>query len=127
MLTVADNQKIRHLQEIELLHTIFQSFSFTLYKSYTFPLIQTFCARPNSFHLRVDCSLCNTRRKPLATKIQCYTVLISLRLSHEIIRMQFSSRTLKMVRTYFLDSGSVTKKNIYHLYVKKIKIAKLGN
>ena len=56
--------------------TILQSFSFTLYKSYTCPLIQTFCATPNSFHLRPDCSLCNTTLKPLTTKIQCYTVLI---------------------------------------------------
>ena len=30
---------------------------------------------------------------------------------HEIIRMQFSSRTLKIVTT-FLDRGSVTKKNM---------------
>ena len=56
--------------------TILQSFSFTLYKSYTCPLIQTFCASPNSFHLRADCSLCNTTLKPLTTKIQCYSVLI---------------------------------------------------
>ena len=56
--------------------TILQSFSFTLYKSYTCPLIQTFCASPNSFHLRADCSLCNTTVKPLTIKIQCYTVLI---------------------------------------------------
>ena len=56
--------------------TILQSFSFTLYKSYTCPLIQTFCASPNSFHLRADCSLCNTTLKPLTTKRQCYTVLI---------------------------------------------------
>ena len=48
---------------------IFQSFSFTLY-------IQTFCASPNSFHLRADCSLYNTTLKPLRTKIQSYTVLI---------------------------------------------------
>ena len=39
-------------------------------------LILTFCASPSSFHLRADCSLCNTTRKPLTTKIQCYTVLI---------------------------------------------------
>ena len=45
-------------------------------KSYTCPLIQTFCASPNSFHLRADCSLCNTTLKPLTTKRQCYTVLI---------------------------------------------------
>ena len=38
--------------------------------------IQTFCDSPNSFHLRADCSLCNTTLKPLTTKIQCYTVLI---------------------------------------------------
>ena len=67
---------MRHLQEIELVSTILQSFSFTLYKSYTCPLIQTFCASPNSFHLRADCSLCNTTLKPLTTKIQCYSVLI---------------------------------------------------
>ena len=49
----------------------------TLYKSYTCPLIQTFCSSPNSFHLRADCSFCcNTTLKPLTTKIQCYTVLI---------------------------------------------------
>ena len=48
---------------------ILQSFSFTLY-------IQTFCASPNSFHLRADCSSYNTTLKPLKTKIQCYTVLI---------------------------------------------------
>ena len=70
------NQMIRHLQEIELVPNILQSFSFTLYKSYICPLIQTFCASPNSFHLRADCSLCNTTLKPLTTKIQCYTVLI---------------------------------------------------
>ena len=70
------NQKIRHLQEIELVPTILQSFSFTLYKSYTCPFIQTFCASPNSFHLKADCSLCNTSLKPLTTNIQCYTVLI---------------------------------------------------
>ena len=40
------------------------------------PLIQTFCASPNSFHLGADCSLCNTTLKPLTTKIQCYSVLI---------------------------------------------------
>ena len=40
------------------------------------PLIQTFCASPNSFHLRADYSLCNTTLKPLTTKIQCYSVLI---------------------------------------------------
>ena len=56
--------------------TILRSFSFTLHKSYTCPLIQRFCASPNSFHLRADCSLCNTTLKPLTTKIQCYTVLI---------------------------------------------------
>ena len=56
--------------------TILQSFSFTLYKSYTCPLIQTFCASPNSFHLRADCSLCNTTLKPLTTKIQCYTAVL---------------------------------------------------
>ena len=44
--------------------------------SYTCPVIQTFCASPNSFHLRADCSLCNTTLKPLTAKIQCYTVLI---------------------------------------------------
>ena len=56
--------------------TILQPFSFTLYKSYTCPLIQTFCASPNSFHLRADCSLCNTTLKPLTTKIQCYTAVL---------------------------------------------------
>ena len=45
-------------------------------KSYTCPLIQTFCASPNSFHLRADCSLCNTTLKPLTTKIQCYTAVL---------------------------------------------------
>ena len=41
---------MRHLQEIELVvPTILQSFSFTLYESCTCPLIQTFCASPNSF------------------------------------------------------------------------------
>ena len=49
--------------------TIPQSFSFTLY-------IQTFCASPNSFHQRADCSPYNSTLKPLKTKIQCYTVLI---------------------------------------------------
>ena len=47
-------------------------FFYSLYS----PLIQTFCASPNSFHLRADCSLCNTTLKPLTTKIQCYSVLI---------------------------------------------------
>ena len=56
--------------------TFLQSFSFTLYNSYTCPLIQTFCASPNSFHLRTDCSLCNTTLKPLTTKIQCYTAVL---------------------------------------------------
>ena len=65
-----------HPQEIELVPTILQSFSYTLYKNYTCPLIQTFCATPNSFYLRADCSLCNTTLKLLTTKIQCYTVLI---------------------------------------------------
>ena len=55
---------------------ILQSFSFPLYKSYACPLIQTFCASPNSFHLRADCILCNTTPKPLTTKQKCYTVLI---------------------------------------------------
>ena len=36
--------------------------------------------------------------------------------TYEIIRMQFSSRTLKIVRT-FLDRGSATKKINYHLSV----------
>ena len=58
--------------------TILQSFSFTLYKSYTCPLMQTFCASPNGVHLRelTVYSLCNTTRKPLTTKIKCYSVLI---------------------------------------------------
>ena len=56
--------------------TTLQSFSFSLFKSYTCPLIQTFCASPNSFHLRADCSLCNTTLKPLTTKIQCYTAVL---------------------------------------------------
>ena len=56
--------------------TILQLFSFTLYKSYTWPLIQTFCASPNSFHLKADCSLWNTTHKPLTTKIQCYTAVL---------------------------------------------------
>ena len=70
------NRKIRQLQEIDLVPTILQSFSFTLYKSYTCPLMQTFFASPNSFHLRADCSLCTTTLKPLTTKKNCYTVLI---------------------------------------------------
>ena len=45
-------------------------------KSYTCPLILTFCASPNSFHLRADCSLCNTTLKPLTTKIQGYTAVL---------------------------------------------------
>ena len=45
-------------------------------KSYTCPLIETFCASPNSCHLRADCSLCNTTHKPLTTKIQCYTAVL---------------------------------------------------
>ena len=45
-------------------------------KSYTCPLILTFCASPNSFHLRADCSLCNTTPKPLMTKIQCYAAVL---------------------------------------------------
>ena len=36
----------------------------------------TFCASPNSFHLRADCSLCNTTLKPLTTKIQGYTAVL---------------------------------------------------
>ena len=56
--------------------TILQSLSFTLCKSYTCPLIETFCASPSSFHLRADCSLCNTTVEPLTIKIQCYIVLI---------------------------------------------------
>ena len=39
-------------------------------------LIQTLCTSRNIFHLRADCSLCNTTLKPLITKIQCYRVLI---------------------------------------------------
>ena len=38
--------------------------------------MQTFCTSPKSFHLRADCSLCDTTLKPLTTKIQCYTALI---------------------------------------------------
>ena len=58
---------------------------------------------------RICCCLCK----------DCHT--------YEIIRMQFSSRTLKIVRT-FLDRGSVTKKLFTILvYIKKRKIAKLGN
>ena len=56
--------------------TILQSYSFTLYESYTCPFIQPFCASPNSFHLRADCSSCNSTLKSLTTKIQCYRVLI---------------------------------------------------
>ena len=41
--------------------------------------------------------------------------------------MKFSSKTLKIVRT-FLDRGSVTKKKLFTIlvYIKKRKIAKLG-
>ena len=48
------------------------------------------------------------------------------RLSQEIIRMQFRSRPVKIVRT-FLGHGSVTKKLFSILvYIEKYKIAKLG-
>ena len=54
---------------------LYYSSVISFYSLYS-PLIQTFCASPNSFHLRADCSLCNTTLKPLTTKVQCYTVLI---------------------------------------------------
>ena len=43
-------------------------------------------------------------------------------------RIRFSSRTLKIVRT-FLDRGSVTKKKLFTIlvYIKKREIPKLGN
>ena len=61
---------------VELVPTILQSFSFTPYKSYPWTLIQPFCASPNSFHLRADCSLCSTTLMPLTTKMQCYTAVL---------------------------------------------------
>ena len=79
-----------HPQEIELVPTILQSFSFTLYKSYTCPLIQTFCASPNSFHLRADCSLCNTTLKPLTTKIHCYTAVLIYSTCNQINTSSYS-------------------------------------
>ena len=72
--------------------------------------------------------LCNTsfRFIPQRSRICCCLC----KDCHTIIRMQFSSRTLKIVRT-FLDRGSVTKKiYIFTILVyikKKRKIAKLGN
>ena len=45
-------------------------------KCYICPLIQSFCASPNSFRLRADCSLCNTTPKPMTTKKQCYTAVL---------------------------------------------------
>ena len=42
------------------------------------------------------------------TALKQNLLLFMQRMSHEIIRMQFFSRTLKIVRT-FLDRGSVTK------------------
>ena len=48
------------------------------------------------------------------------------RLSHEIIRIQFFSKPLKIVRT-LLGHGSVTWKKTILVYIEKCKIAKLGN
>ena len=39
---------------------VLQSFSFTLYKSYTCPLIHTFCASPIGVHLRELTVVCAT-------------------------------------------------------------------
>ena len=50
--------------------------SFIFFYSLYSPLIQTFFASSNSFHLRADCGLCNTTLKPLTTQIQCYSVSI---------------------------------------------------
>ena len=50
--------------------------SFIFFYSLYSPLIQTFFASSNSFHLRADCGLCNTTLKPLTKQIQCYSVLI---------------------------------------------------
>ena len=70
------------LQEIKLVPaTILQSFSFTLYSKELHLSINTeFCASPNNFHLRADCSLCNTTLKPLTTKnnaTQSYFILLA--------------------------------------------------
>ena len=45
-----------HLQEIELVLTILQSFSFTLSKSFTCP----FCTSPSGVHLRELTVVCAT-------------------------------------------------------------------
>ena len=83
--------------------TILQSFSFTLYKSYTCPLIQTFCASPNSFHLRADCSLCNTTLKPLTTKIQCYTAVLIYSTCNQIKTSSCSSSYSRYYELVYLS------------------------
>ena len=49
-----------HLQEIQLVPTILQTFSFTLYKRDTCPLVQAFCASPKGVHLRELTVICVT-------------------------------------------------------------------
>ena len=72
-------------------------------KSYTCPLIQTFCASPNSFHLRADCSLCNTTIKPLATKIQCYTAVLIYSTCNQIKTSSFSSSYSRYYELVYLS------------------------
>ena len=82
---------------------ILQSFSFPLYKSCACPLIQTFCASPNSFHLRTDCSLCNTTLKPLTTKIQCYTAVLIYSTCNQIKTSSCSSSYSRYYELVYLS------------------------
>ena len=72
-------------------------------KSYTCPLIQTFCASPNSFHLRADCSLCNTTLKPLTTKIQCYTAVLIYSTCNQIKTSSCSSSYSRYYELVYLS------------------------
>ena len=77
---------------------ILQSFSFT-----TCPLIQTFCATPSSFHLRADCSLCNTTIKPLTTRVQCYTAVLIYSTCNQIKTSSCSSSYSRYYELVYLS------------------------
>ena len=72
-------------------------------KSYTCPLIQTFCTSPNSFHLRADCSLCKTTLTSLTTKIQCYTAVLIYSTCNQIKTSSCSSSYSRYYELVYLS------------------------
>ena len=69
-------------------------------KSYTCPLILTFSASPNSFHLRADC---NTTLKALTTKMQCYTAVLIYSTCNQIKTSSCSSSYSRYYELVYLS------------------------